>query len=47
MQQLTQCNTRRNNQLFKLTVLDETKLNSREDKLCYLAKQILTIHNTK
>ena len=26
MQQLKQCNTRRNKQLFQLTVLDETKL---------------------
>ena len=30
-----------------MTVLDETNLNQREDKLCYLAKQILTRHDTK
>ena len=38
MQQLTQCDTRRNNQLFKLTVLDETKLKFNRRQIVLLGK---------
>ena len=38
MQQLTQCDTRRNNQLFKLTGLDETKLKFNRSQIVLLGK---------